>query len=416
MSPALDTIERIRRTEQVIAYLRFAVVTFNIILYFGAAPESGRRTLATFVAIGAFAYALITLWWRPQNDRASIASAYASMVIDNLLIGVWLFATDGFASPFYPLFYAASAASVGRFGARRGFASAFSAAVIYLAVVYIDGTGPFYEVAARIGYIFLITAFVAYVAEIARSSEMESALAEREAAAYRELDQLRSTFVRNISHELRTPLTVIRGAASTLGRAGESLEEADTRSLVTMIERHAGELGELVEDIIDTGLAEHGRISPVMSPTDLKEVVLREVGIAKGRITREIECVLPEGPVTIECDARKIGNALRKVIDNAIKFSPDDSVVTVTLDPGSDPLVLTVADKGVGIAPEHQAKIFERFWQVDGTHTRTAEGAGIGLSIARSIMQLQGGDIRVASVPGHGTTFSISIPRRLPRR
>lgn len=411
MSPALGAVERIRRTEQVIAYLRFAVITFNIALYFTMAPVDGRRDFAVVVAVLATIYSIITLLWRP-SAQMSVRAAYISMTVDSILIGVWIWATGGFESPFHLLFYAHSAASIGRFGAYIGGASAFAGAVVYVGVAVLDGFDSGYKLGARVGYIFLISAMVGYVAEVARSSEREGALAEREAAAYRELDRLRTTFVSNISHELRTPLTVVRGAASTLVRNHAELAPEDRAALVEMIDRQSEDLGALVQDIIDAGSVEKGRLIVELGPADVERVAKDQVEMMEARTSRHIEYRGPGTGVSANCDARKIGNALRKVIDNALKFSPGDSVVTVEVFDDGDHVRIEVTDRGIGVPEDERDRIFDRFVQLDDSHTRSAEGTGIGLTIARAIIELHHGSILVESEPENGSTFVMRFPKQ----
>lgn len=409
MSPSIGSSERLRRTERVISFIRLAVVLFNVATYQLMAPESDRRGLANAICVIASIYAIATILYRPTKER-SYAAAYTNTVLDNLFIGIWLYSTDGFASPFYPLFYAEAAASVGRFGPVAGNLSAAASASIYAVVVGIDGfAGVGYELSVRIAYIFVVSAFVSYVVEIARRSEREAAEAEREAAAYMELDRLRSTFVTNISHELRTPLTAIRGAASTLAR--RDLPEPERSTLIEMIDRQSERLAGLVQDIIDIGLAEQGKLVPRFARVDLNLVVQREVEEARDRTERGIDLKVPEEASLAYCDGSKIGNALSKVLDNALKFSDPDSPVLVAVEADGQKIRLTVTDKGIGIAPSDVEHIFDRFHQLDPSHTRSAGGTGVGLSIAKAIVDLHGGDVEVKSQPGSGTIVTIAIPR-----
>lgn len=413
MTPALATAERIRRTEQVIAYLRAAVIGFNIVVYLVLGPAGERRSFALVIAGLSVVYAVLTLVWRPANDRATVGGAYASMIVDSALIGVWIYATGGYGSPFYPLFYAHAAASIGRFGAKVGGASAIASAVVYLAIGIFDGFDSGYVFLTRLGYIFLISAMVAYVAEVARTYERETAAAEREAASYRELDRLRSTFVTNISHELRTPLTVIRGAASTLVRNRPGLDGEDKTSLLEMIERHSEELGNLVQDIIDAGFVEQGKLALELGPADIGALVGEQVDLIRARSSRTIDFECPVASMNAICDPRKISNAFRKIVENALKFSGAEAPVWVGLVQDADHVVITVKDSGLGIPEDEHRRIFERFVQLDPSHTRSAGGTGLGLSIAQAIASLHGGDISVNSAVGEGSTFVMRIPKRL---
>jgi signal transduction histidine kinase len=412
LSPVLGRAERIARTERVISFIRSGVVTFNVTAYLWLAPtDATRRSLALSVSVLAVIYTAAMLAWRPQQERQTIAAATTGTVVDNLLIGIWIYTTGGFESPFFPVFYAEAAATVGRFGFLTGALSGGASAVIYLIVVAIDGEIPGYPMLVRIGYIAVIVAFVGYVVEVARRSERDAATAEAEAQALREVDELRSIFVTNISHELRTPLTAIRGAAVTLNDKVGGLDVEEERTLVEMIDRQSERLSRLVDDIVDVGLLERDQIR---MNKDLTEAV----ALARS-VVEEMAAVVAQ-PVSLEsdaegiplvCDAPKIANALRKLIDNAAKFSPPGTAIRVSIHEGSDDVCIFVIDGGIGIAPEHQEKVFDNFYQVDPSHTRAAEGTGVGLTIARSLVRLHGGDINVESQLGHGSTFGLRIPK-----
>ena len=325
MSPALAAKERMQRTERVIGYIRASVVVFNSATYLAFAPDSDRRPFAIAIIVLALAYSAVTLFLEPRSVELSYTTAFVNMLLDNVLILMWIWATGGAASPYYPILYAEAAASVGRFGPRIGTLAAVCSSALYLGLVLIDGGATTYQMFARIGYMFVIVAFVSYVAEVAATSERDAAQSEARAETYKELDVLRSTFVTNISHELRTPLTAIRGASSTLLRRRGSLGEEETYALMEMLDRQSQHLAYLVQDIIDIGLADQGAFVAQKSPVDVVALTEGEVDRASDRTGRTIRFESGASTLTTECDGPKIANALRKLIDNAIKFSEEDT-------------------------------------------------------------------------------------------
>jgi signal transduction histidine kinase len=409
LSPALSELERVQRTERFISFIRLGVVLFNVATYLAFAEHGSRHTYALAMCVIATVYAFATLL-APVSPDNSMRFALGNMILDNFFIAVWVFVTGGFASPYYLLIYAEAAASVGRFGVLWGGLSALGSGVVYAAAVLLDGRVDGFVLSVRLAYVFFVSAFVAYVVDLARRSERDMVQAEAQAAAYQELDSLRSTFVTNISHELRTPLTVIRGAASTLVGRGDGLTASDARQLVEMIDRHAGRLGELVEDIIDVGMTEQGELMAAPVHTDLVALVVKEVGEIRYLGLQNVALVAPDGPLEVVCDPLKIGNAIRKLLNNAVKFSAIDSTITVSVEPGTDEVVIRVTDEGIGIDPGYQRQIFERFYQVDPSHTRAAEGAGVGLFVAQAIMRAHGGRVDVSSTPGRGSEFTLHLP------
>jgi signal transduction histidine kinase len=412
VSPALAANERIQRTERVISYIRASVVVFNSVTYLAFAPDSDRRPFAIAIIVLALAYSAGTLFFEPRNAHLSYVTAFVNMLLDNVLIVFWIWATGSAASPYYPLLYAEAAASVGRFGPRVGSLAAVGSAALYLGVVLTDGGAPAYELTARIGYIFVIVAFVSYVADVAARSERDAVESDARADSYREMEALRATFVTNISHELRTPLTAIRGASSTLVRRRGSLGEPETQALIEMLDRQSQHLAYLVQDIIDVGLAEQGAFVAQMAPVDIVALVKSEIERAAERSGRSIVLEPPPDRQIAECDGPKIANALRKLLDNAVKFSEGDTEVTVSVSVTDADLAISVVDRGLGILAGDEHRIFERFYQIAGSHTRSAEGTGLGLSVVKAIADLHGGWVDVASTPGRGTRFTLRIPLR----
>lgn len=413
MTPIQDPKARLQRAERVIAHIRAGVIAFNVVTYLLLAP--GKPSAAALVVSAlASVYAIATLVWHPGPDSV-LSGAVATMTIDNILIAVWLLATGGFDSPYYPLFYAEAAASVGRFGTRLGGMSALGSAGLYIGVAVVDAPVQAYPLSVRIAYVFVIAAFVAYVFEEARSSERDMAHAEEEARAYAELDRLRSTFVTNISHELRTPLTAIRGAAATIWQRGDALSSQQVKVLVEMIDRQSEHLSGLVQDIIDLGLEDRGALLLMLQMEDLSAMVEAEVERARTKGDRTITLEAPAEPVRAQCDARKVGNALRKLLDNAVKFSPPGSEIIVRIQGDEQDVRIEVQDRGIGIDETYLPRVFERFYQGDPSHTRSVDGTGVGLSLVKTIMNLHGGDVLVESKLGEGSTFALCFPKRVQR-
>lgn len=409
MSPALSELERVQRTERFISFIRLGVVLFNAGTYLAFAEHGPRHGYAVAMCVIATIYAFATLLL-PVSTTNSFRFAATNMVLDNFFIALWILATGGFASPYYPLIYAEAAASVGRFGVLWGSASALAGGLLYALVVLLDGGVHGLTLSIRVMYVAFVSAFVAYVVDIAKASERDAARAEAQTAAYKELDGLRSTFVTNISHELRTPLTVIRGAASTLANRKRALDSRDALQLVEMIDRHAERLGNLVEDIIDVGMTEQGELMAKREEVDLVALAAREVEEARYAGTHKLMFSPSRPSIELLCDRTKIGNAIRKLLGNAMKFSPPGSIVKVSVEDREDEILVRVVDQGVGIEPHDQLRIFERFYQVDPSHTRSAEGAGVGLFVAQAIMRLHGGRVDVDSSPGEGSEFTLRMP------
>ncbi|HVF12270.1 MAG TPA: histidine kinase dimerization/phospho-acceptor domain-containing protein, partial [Actinomycetota bacterium] len=291
MSPALDSGERLRLTERFISFIRLAVVIFNSVLYLTLSPSQDHHGLAWAIIIIANVYAVITVFWDPAQLSPHVIPM-VNTVMDNLLIAIWLYATGGYSSPFFLLFYIEAAASVGRFGWKIGTGVAAGGALLYLAVVLIDGGAPLYQVAPRLVYIFFITAFVAYIVENARAIEREALEAETTTEAYAELARLKAAFVSTVSHELRTPLTTIRGATTTLLKSKDRFDETQVQTLLEMVDRQSGHLGKLIQDLIDIATLERGGIELAFEPCDVRDVIQPEIDRFQSGASRDVELVI----------------------------------------------------------------------------------------------------------------------------
>ena len=402
--------EGIRRTERFIAYLRAAVIGFNIVTYLVLGTHGERHSAALAVCLIAGLYSILTLFDDPLRWMSPMQSAVMTTVGDNILIALWIWATGGFSSPYFPLFYAEAAASIGRFGIRWGGIAAAASAFAYAVVLLIEG-GPLFDSLVRVAYTGFIGVFVGYVVSLTRETEREMSEAKSRAETLEHLDEMRTAFVSTVSHELRTPLTAVQGAATTLQRMGGSMSDEEKSGMIDILARQSERLSSLIEDMIQLGLAEKGRLVLSAEPTDVLQLVQDEVATFKRSAPQPVVLIPVVGTVEAICDPRGIGEAISKLLSNAAKFSPPGAPITVAIEDQGTELHIKVIDQGIGIASDDQLMIFERFRQLDMSHTRPAEGAGIGLSIVRTILRLHGGDVVVSSTPGEGSTFTLILPK-----
>ncbi len=224
-----------------------------------------------------------------------------------------------------------------------------------------------------------------------------------------ELDQLKSDFVSVASHELRTPLAVILGYASFLreevsGEAGEQLR---------MVLQSAMRLRSIIDDMVnlrhvDTGEAQLER--DIFSMKELISEVANEfVQLAKAK-RQVLRLDLPDDPLKIDADRQKVYLVLANLLSNAIKFTPSQGRVQVSAERKGEDMWIAVMDTGLGIPERDYNRIFDRFYQVEPTLTRHYDGMGLGLSIAKSMVELHNGRIWVESVVGKGSRFTVVLP------
>jgi signal transduction histidine kinase len=224
--------------------------------------------------------------------------------------------------------------------------------------------------------------------------------------------QLQSDFVSAVSHEFRSPLTTLRGITELL--ANDRLaDEGRKRQSYMFMERETGRLQRLVEDLLDFGRMESGRKQYRIAPHDVFGVVraavaeFREDALAGGF---QVEMTLDARPATIQADEEALRRAIRNLLENAVKYSPECRTVWVEGRVNHRQVVISVRDRGMGVDPREQRQIFHKF--VRGSEAKKAgiKGTGIGLSMVRQIVDACGGEIRVVSAAGEGSTFTILLP------
>ena len=226
----------------------------------------------------------------------------------------------------------------------------------------------------------------------------------------READRLKDEFVALISHDLRTPLTSIMGYLEL------TLEESDLtrdqRMYLEIVDRNAHRLLRLVNDLLFVARLEAGELDLHASELDLAEVVRESVAEAEPRAVANgitLTCSAEEVP-SVTADRGRILQLLDNLVSNAIKFTPEGGEVRVSVGRANGAVRLEVEDTGIGIAAEEQRRLFERFFRASTAAERQIPGTGLGLYIARAIVDAHGGSISVASEPGQGTAFTIDMP------
>ena len=249
-----------------------------------------------------------------------------------------------------------------------------------------------------------------------RQIELERAhVLEREQAARAEAEhavRLQDEFLAMISHELRTPLNAILGWSSVL-RASSFTAEQAARALET-IERNARTQVRLVEDLLDIGRVASGKLRLNVAPLDLLAVVCAGLEVVRpAALGRNVRLVpsLPADPVRVSGDADRLQQVVWNLLSNAVKFTGSGGEVRVRVEREGPEAVLVVGDSGQGIEPSFLPHVFDRFRQAEGGITRAQGGLGLGLAIAKNVVELHGGTIAVASEGvGRGATFTVRLP------
>lgn len=228
----------------------------------------------------------------------------------------------------------------------------------------------------------------------------------------RQFDKAKTEFVSVASHEIRTPLASILGFTETLLAPDLHISEQEQKEFLKIIESEARRLSRLVNDILDISRMETGRLElkkETFSIFDLVKTVIRTSATPEN-LSIEYE-VSNDSDATVFGDRERLGQVLRNIIDNAVRFSKPDTSITISIGKSGDFAIVGVKDTGPGLPPEEQKKIFEKFYRVRGETSRS-KGSGLGLAIAKEIILAHNGDIWVESEPGKGATFFISIPAK----
>ncbi|MDA0566157.1 HAMP domain-containing histidine kinase [Streptomonospora sp. S1-112] len=228
-----------------------------------------------------------------------------------------------------------------------------------------------------------------------------------------ELSQVQRQFASDVSHELRTPLTTIRMAGDLLYEDRHQLDPTMGRS-VELLQSQLERFEELLTDLLEISRHDAGAVTLSLETVDIRDAVLKAVGDAEQIAEkRGIKVVLrlPAEPCVAEFDPRRINRILRNLVVNAIEHSEGRDVI-VTAAGDRDAVAVAVRDFGVGLKEGEEHLCFDRFWRADPARARTTGGTGLGLSIAKEDAQLHGGWLQAWGMPGKGSQFRLSLPRR----
>src|SRR6266705_1546955 len=256
---------------------------------------------------------------------------------------------------------------------------------------------------------------VSVTASCVRSSKGEPTsgiLTVRDITRERQQEEQRSTFISVISHELQTPIAIIKGYASTLARADATFDKESLRNRLRTVEEEADRLNKLVGNLLYASRIQAGGLQMELTPLDLSNLVQKVTHRLQVKSPGvKVKVNLPPNLPTVMADRDRIEEVLENLLDNAVKYSPDKPVVTVVCRATGDEVIVSVSDAGMGIYLREQEQIFDRFYRVGNTMTRSLQGAGLGLYICRAIVEAHGGHISVESALHQGSTFLFSLPR-----
>ncbi len=266
----------------------------------------------------------------------------------------------------------------------------------------------------------LMTIAAAQVSIAIANARLFADLGERAAelaVAYEELkenDRLKDELVQNVSHELRTPLTFVKGYVDLLLEGEMGLLNQDQQNALQIVATKTDEITRLIADIMTLQRIDSTNLE--RENTAVSELI--QQAVADHRLVAEkkgltIEANLPDTPAILYVDKGRINQVLDNLIGNAIKFSPDGGTVTVSLIDEADKIQVSITDQGIGIPPDKLQRVFDRFYQVDGSSRRRFGGTGLGLAIVKRIIDAHHGAIWVESEVNQGSTFHFILPKQV---
>jgi signal transduction histidine kinase len=230
----------------------------------------------------------------------------------------------------------------------------------------------------------------------------------RMSAELETIELSRRELVANVSHELKTPIAAIRAHLENLLDGVEEPDPATLQIMLTQSER----LGRLVEQLLDLSKLQSGEVPLHREPVPLEALLTRvvsEIGVRADDLVR-IERDVDDGLPPVDADPERVHQVLYNLLDNAVRATPGEGTVTIGVHRVNRSVHISVADTGIGIPAEHLTRVFERFYRIDPARSREDGGTGIGLAIARSVVEAHGGQITASSEPGHGSVFSFDLP------
>lgn len=241
----------------------------------------------------------------------------------------------------------------------------------------------------------------------------EGAMTRAEAA-----NQAKSEFLANMSHELRTPLNAINGFSEIM--AGEMfgpLGDARYKGYANDILKSGQHLLSLINDVLDMAKIEAGKLTLHYEPVSLKEICDDAARLMRGKaLDAKLSLTVKAADMPdVEADHRGLRQVMLNLISNAVKFTPEGGTIVITVDPhGDDRARVAVTDNGIGIASEDLGRLARPFEQVEGQHSKTTQGTGLGLALTKALIEQHHGRMTIDSQPGQGTTVSFDIPVRRP--
>ncbi len=270
-----------------------------------------------------------------------------------------------------------------------------------------------------VGFLLLYAALFAIVRGASRRLDRQmreiAALGARarEADTLRAVDRLKDEFIGGVSHELRRPLASIKGYTASLLLPDVRWAPAEQREFLQVIDEEADHLAATIDTLLDLARLGGGTLPLDREPLHLPALTaqaLRRVRAQAQLPAHPYEARFPDRFPYVEADGGRLGQVLLNLLENAAKYAPADTPIVVEGRADADTVLVSVRDRGPGLTPEQATRVFDKFYRVDSGLTRATEGTGLGLALCRAVVEAHGGHIDVATMPGQGCTFTVTLP------
>ena len=254
---------------------------------------------------------------------------------------------------------------------------------------------------------------ITYAPLLTEDGRLASIIANmRDISNFRKAQEMQSVFISTVHHELRTPIAIIKGYASTLGRDDVEWDRSVVLEKLAIIEDEADRLTDLVEDLLTASKIQAAReLRLNRADTDLRALATRSAARLESQTNHRIVLSFPDNFPLIHGDEARLRQVIDNLLTNAIKYSPEDKTITVGGRFTQRSVTVFVRDQGAGIAKDQLERVFDRFYRIDDKLTRRTQGTGLGLYLAKAIVEAHGGEIALKSQVGSGSTFYFTIPR-----
>lgn len=389
------------------------VVLAGLLLLSLAQPLVGRAGLPTWALI--LIFVLYNLVLELLRRRTTLLNGPATLPLIDLLVVAALYAAS--AAPGGPPYVlvllvvtcAAATLSLRASLVYTGIAAALMAVIAPTLRFWLASAWQIRELGAQLIVVLLVGAGTALLTRQLVRSQVQAQASRDEAARLAELNALRTRFFASISHELRTPLTAVKAALGLLDATLDERLRPDERKLIANARRNVARLDGVIGDLLALNQIEAGVLPLDPEPLDLREVVAAALPAVQPLIAQKGQQLMVEllTPLLVDGDQRRLEQVVVNLLGNAHEHTAAGTTIRITGQTTLECTTLIVADNGPGIEVAAHEHLFKPFWQLD----RSTGGSGLGLAIVKGVVDLHGGEIRLVSEPGAGTTVRVSFPR-----